>query len=60
MDRGAWQATYSPWGFKESHTTEHTRDKAELLCLKLERVLEAFLLNSSSFLSYGRTYRRTI
>ena len=24
MDRGAWQATYSPWGFKESDTTEHT------------------------------------
>ena len=22
MDRGAWQATYSPWGRKESDTTE--------------------------------------
>ena len=22
MDRGAWWATYSPWGFKESDTTE--------------------------------------
>ena len=22
MDRGAWQATYSPWGHKESDTTE--------------------------------------
>ena len=21
MDRGAWQATYSPWGFKESNRT---------------------------------------
>ena len=24
MDRGAWQATYSPWGRKESDTTEAT------------------------------------
>ena len=24
MDRRAWQATYSPWGRKESDTTEHT------------------------------------
>ena len=24
MDRGAWQATYSPWGHKESDTTEHS------------------------------------
>jgi len=24
MDRGAWQATYSPWGHKESDTTEVT------------------------------------
>jgi len=23
MDRGVWQATYSPWGHKESNTTEH-------------------------------------
>ena len=23
MDRGAWQAIYSPWGHKESHMTEH-------------------------------------
>ena len=22
MDRGAWQATYSPWGRKESDSTE--------------------------------------
>ena len=22
MDRGAWQAAYSPWGLKESDTTE--------------------------------------
>ena len=22
MDRGAWQATYSPWGGKESDVTE--------------------------------------
>ena len=22
MDRGAWQTTYSPWGLKESDTTE--------------------------------------
>ena len=22
MDRGAWQATYSPWGCKESDMTE--------------------------------------
>ena len=22
MDRGAWQVTYSPWGHKESDTTE--------------------------------------
>ena len=25
MDRGAWKATYSPWGIKESDTTEHAR-----------------------------------
>ena len=25
MDRRAWQATYNPWGCKESDTTEHTR-----------------------------------
>ena len=24
MDRGAWQATYSPWARKESNTTEVT------------------------------------
>ena len=24
MDRGAWQATYSPWDHKESDTTEVT------------------------------------
>ena len=24
MDGGAWQATYSPWSFKESDMTEHT------------------------------------
>ena len=24
MDRKAWQATYSPWGRKESDTTEAT------------------------------------
>ena len=24
MDRGAWQATYSPWTRKESDTTEAT------------------------------------
>ena len=22
MDRGAWWTTYSPWGYKESETTE--------------------------------------
>ena len=22
MDKGAWQATYSPWGHKESDTTK--------------------------------------
>ena len=25
MDRGAWKATYNPWGLKESGTTEHAR-----------------------------------
>ena len=25
MDRGAWQATYSPWGRKESDTIEQLR-----------------------------------
>ena len=24
MDRGAWSATYHPWGHKESDTTEDT------------------------------------
>jgi len=24
MDRGAWRATYNPWGTKESDTTQHT------------------------------------
>ena len=24
IDRGTWQATYSPWGHRESNTTEHT------------------------------------
>jgi len=27
VDRGAWQATYSPWGSKESDTTEMTEHK---------------------------------
>ena len=27
MDRGAWQAIYSPWGCKESNTTEHTQHR---------------------------------
>ena len=26
MDRGAWGGGYSPWGRKESDTTEHTTD----------------------------------
>ena len=25
MDRGAWQATVSPWGHKESDMTEHIK-----------------------------------
>ena len=25
MDRGAWRAIVSPWGCKESGTTEHTQ-----------------------------------
>ena len=24
IDRGTWQATYSPWGHRESNMTEHT------------------------------------
>ena len=32
MDRGAWQATYSPWDCKESDTTERL-NWTELLCL---------------------------
>ena len=38
MDRGAWQATYSPWGLKESDITERLSlpfrlDQARLLYL---------------------------
>ena len=38
MDRGAWQATYSPWGRKESDITERLSlpfrlDQARLLYL---------------------------
>ena len=30
MDRGTWRATdYSPWGDKESDTTEHTHNSVE-------------------------------
>ena len=36
MDRGAWRATYSPWGRKESDTTEklhfHFHEVYILLC----------------------------
>ena len=30
MDRGAWQATYSPWGCKESDMTEHTHSDTNI------------------------------
>ena len=34
VDRGAWQATYSPWGHKESGTTErltHTQSGSDII-----------------------------
>ena len=34
VDRGAWQATYSPWGHKESGTTErltHTQSSSDII-----------------------------
>ena len=41
MDRGAWQAPYSPWGHKES-------DAAERLSLSLSFRVEKTLLNGNS------------
>ena len=34
MDRGAWKATYSPWGCKESDTTEQLFSLNPLLGLR--------------------------
>ena len=31
MDRGAWQATYSSWGHRESDTTEQLTVSAQFL-----------------------------
>ena len=33
MDREAWQATYSPWGLKESDTTERLPFHVSLSCV---------------------------
>ena len=41
MDRGAWQAPYSPWGHKES-------DTAERRSLSLSFRVEKTLLNGNS------------
>ena len=38
MDRGAWQATYSPWGCKELDTTEQ-------LSTQLIKIIVSFLNN---------------
>ena len=38
MDRGAWQG-YSPWGCKESETTEHVLTKYSIKSPKLMNAL---------------------
>ena len=49
MDRGAWQASYSPWGRKESETAEdistclHTTHPHPLYILSLRTLLSSFL-----------------
>ena len=45
MDRGAWQATYSPLGRKELDTTEHT-------CTEIRKVWTKTPLFNHSFLCF--------
>ena len=37
MDRGPWQATVSPWGFKESDMTELRRTETIIYIIKIPR-----------------------
>ena len=56
MDKGAWLATYSPWGRKESDTTEgteYTHGFHRLLCshsVHIQGVLRQAAARFSSFL----------
>ena len=36
MERGAWWATYSPWGHKESDTTERLSTYSKILIIILQ------------------------
>ena len=36
MDRGTWQATYSPWGCKESDMTERVSLSSYLICFHMK------------------------
>ena len=44
MDRGAWQATYSPWDRKESDKTEAAEHRVHTHTLLLEKVFRNKLL----------------
>ena len=45
MDRGVWQATYSPWGHTESDLTKHDHEKC--LSSKMQRDDQISLLQNS-------------
>ena len=42
MERGAWQAIYSPWGCKESDTTEYFHFHFLLEVMKLDAMIFFF------------------
>ena len=59
MDRGDWQATYRPWGHKESDTTEqltfHPLGCAHGLCLDIrKKITEAESVSLSLVRSLSR------
>ena len=52
MDRGAWQAAYSPWGCKELDATKHSTVNAKILELPAHSNIPAFNVITVNYMTF--------
>ena len=52
MDRGAWQATYSPWGHKELDTTEQIGTAQHNVNVYVPNHIDQYLENKNKLQQY--------